>query len=97
MSSAATASPTISRTDTGTTDHVGHSAGQLDLPAREMDARVPASAAQGDTVRSVVLATDIQMLIGAWTPVVLAIGFCAILLLRRRDRRRGDSDDDPSS
>lgn len=40
------------------------------------------------------LAVDIQMLIGSWTPVVLAIGFCAILLARRRDRRRGDADDD---
>jgi hypothetical protein len=61
-----------------------------------MDARVAASAAQADTVRSVVLATDIQMLVGAWTPVVLAIGFCAILVLRRRDRRRSDSDDEES-
>ena len=62
-----------------------------------MDARVLASAAKADTFRSVVLATDIQMLIGSWTPVVLAIGFCAILVLRRRDRRRSDSDDEESS
>jgi hypothetical protein len=41
-----------------------------------------------------VLATDIQMLIGSGMPVVLAIGFGAILLLRRRDRRRNDPGDD---
>lgn len=44
--------------------------------------------------RSVVIATDIQMLIGSGMPVVLAIGFAAILLLRRRDRRRSDSGDE---
>lgn len=42
----------------------------------------------------VVLAADIQMLIGSGMPVVLAIGFVAILALRRRDRRRSDPDDD---
>jgi len=62
-----------------------------------MDGLVLASASKADTVRSVVLAADIQILIGAWTPVVLAIGFCAILVLRRRDRRRSDSDDEESS
>ena len=41
----------------------------------------------------VVLAADIQMLIGSWLPVVLVIGFIAILALRRRDRRRGDADE----
>jgi hypothetical protein len=43
-----------------------------------------------DTVSGVVLATDVQMLIGSAMPVVLAIGFGAILALRRRDRRRSD-------
>jgi len=41
-----------------------------------------------------VLATDIQMIIGSGMPVVLAIGFGAIMVLRRRDRRRSDSGDD---
>ncbi|MDP2710008.1 MAG: hypothetical protein Q8O56_02195 [Solirubrobacteraceae bacterium] len=40
------------------------------------------------------LATDIQMLIGSGMPVVLAAGFIAILVLRRRDRRRSDSRDE---
>jgi len=44
-------------------------------------------------VLSVVLAADIQMIIGSGMPVVLAIGFGAILVLRRRDRRRGDPGD----
>ena len=43
---------------------------------------------------SVVFAADIQMIIGSGMPVVLAIGFAAILVLRRRDRRRGDPGDD---
>jgi hypothetical protein len=45
-------------------------------------------------VPSVVLATDVQMLIGSAMPVVLAIAFAAILVLRRRDRRRADPDND---
>ena len=44
--------------------------------------------------RYVVIAADIQMLIGSGMPLVLAIGFGAILLLRRRDRRRSDSGDE---
>ena len=43
---------------------------------------------------SVVLATDIQMLIGSGMPVVLVIGFAAILALRRRDRRRSEPGND---
>jgi hypothetical protein len=43
---------------------------------------------------SVVLAADIQMIIGSGMPLVLAIGFGAILMLRRRDRRRGDPGED---
>lgn len=43
-----------------------------------------------DTVPSVVLAADIQMIIGSGMPLVLAIGFGAILMLRRRDRRRDE-------
>ena len=42
----------------------------------------------------VVLAADIQMIIGSGMPLVLAIGFAAIMVLRRRDRRRNDADDD---
>jgi hypothetical protein len=42
----------------------------------------------------VVLATDIQMIVGSGMPVVLALGFGAILVLRRRDRRRTDPDDE---
>jgi hypothetical protein len=42
-------------------------------------------------VPSVVFATDIQTFIGSAMPIVLAIGFVAILVLRRRDRRRRDS------
>jgi hypothetical protein len=42
----------------------------------------------------VVLATDIQMLIGSGMPIVLAIGFGVILMVRRRDRRRSDSGGD---
>jgi len=45
-------------------------------------------------VPGVVLAADIQMIIGSGMPLVLAIGFGAILVLRRRDRRRGGPDDD---
>jgi len=45
-------------------------------------------------VPSVVLAADIKMIIGSGMPVVLAIGFAAILVLRRRDRRRSDPGDD---
>ena len=41
-----------------------------------------------------VLAADIQMIIGSGMPLVLAIGFAAIMVLRRRDRRRRDPDDD---
>lgn len=41
-----------------------------------------------------VLAADIQMIIGSGMPLVLAVGFAAIMVLRRRDRRRGDPDDD---
>ena len=47
-----------------------------------------------DTVPSVVLAADIQMIIGSGMPLVLAIGFAAILVLRRRDRRRSDPRED---
>ncbi len=46
------------------------------------------------TVPGVVLATDVQMIIGSGMPLVLAIGFGAILVLRRRDRRRSDAGDD---
>jgi len=53
-----------------------------------------ASTAEGSYGARVVLAADIQMIIGSGMPLVLAIGFGAILLLRRRDRRRGDRDDD---
>jgi hypothetical protein len=42
----------------------------------------------------VVIATDVQMIIGSAMPVVLAIGFAAILVLRRRDRRHSEPDDD---
>jgi len=52
------------------------------------------SSRQADTVPSVVLAADIQMIIGSGMPVVLAIGFAGILALRRRDRRRSDPGDD---
>jgi len=45
-------------------------------------------------VPSVVLAADIQMIIGSGMPLVLAIGFGAILMLRRRDRRRDDPGND---
>jgi hypothetical protein len=45
-------------------------------------------------VLSVALVTDVQTFIGSGMPVVLAIGFGAIILLRRRDRRRRDSGSD---
>jgi len=41
-----------------------------------------------------VLAADVLMIISSGMPVVLAIGFGAIMVLRRRDRRRGDPGDD---
>ncbi len=40
------------------------------------------------------LAADIQMIIGSSMPLVLVLGFAAIMVLRRRDRRRGRPDDD---
>jgi hypothetical protein len=45
-------------------------------------------------VLSVALVTDVQTFIGSGMPAVLAIGFGAIMLLRRRDRRRRHSDSD---
>jgi hypothetical protein len=47
-----------------------------------------------DTVPSVVLATHVQTLVASAIPVVLAIGFGALLVLRRRDRRRGETSND---
>jgi hypothetical protein len=41
----------------------------------------------------VVLAADVQQIIGSAMPLVLALGFGAIMLLRRRERRRGDQED----
>lgn len=41
-----------------------------------------------------VLAADIQSLIGSGMPLVIALGFGAIMLARRRDRRRSDAGDD---
>lgn len=46
------------------------------------------------TVPSMVLAADIQSLIGSGMPLVIAIGFGAIMWARRRDRRRSDAGDD---
>ncbi|MEA2255698.1 MAG: hypothetical protein QOG35_1743 [Solirubrobacteraceae bacterium] len=43
---------------------------------------------------SVVLATHVQTLVASAIPVVLAIGFGALLVLRRRDRRRGETSND---
>jgi hypothetical protein len=40
-----------------------------------------------------VLAADIQQIIGSAMPVVLGVGFFAIVLARRRDRRRSDAED----
>jgi hypothetical protein len=36
----------------------------------------------------VILAADVQMIIGSAMPIVLAAAFAAIMFLRRRDRRR---------
>jgi hypothetical protein len=45
-------------------------------------------------VPAVVLATDIQMIIGSGMPLVLMAGAGAILYLRRRDRRRSELEED---
>ena len=43
---------------------------------------------------SVVLAADILTIIGSGLPLVLALGFAAIMVLRRRDRRRSRPGDE---
>jgi hypothetical protein len=52
----------------------------------------PDTTLRRDTVCAVVASvSDIQAFIGSALPAVLAIGFAVVMLLRRRERRRGDS------